>query len=559
MVIVSVYHWNLTGFILLAISALAQASAPISPADQETITQQQKALLQQAQQQREALHNNIILSPSPDVAPSTAEPICHTINQIEFDGAESLPQSVKKNLMHPYLSHCLSLQDIHALVRKTTNAYIERGYVTSQAGLKVQDLSSGTLIITVNEGKVESISLDGEIPLSLKMAFPKIVGKTLNLREIEQGMERLNRLPSQQVTIDIQPSKQPGYSAVILKRTSTHLPVSASLGSDNSGQKSTGTGQINANVNLDNPLHLTDQWSLSASRNSDFHNSHQSHSLSASVAVPYSYWLFSYQYTWNDSFQNIPVDLQDYHYKGDNQTHRVAINRTLYRDGEQKLALDMGLTHRRTTNLFAEKTLTVSSPTLSIINLGINYSTVLAGSYITLNPMVIYGLQTLGATKDDPRFPDAPRSQFRKFSLSASYFMPVTDSIYYLSSIYSQTTPDNLYSSEHLSLGGQYSVRGFKEQYLTGNRGGYWRNELNWRVSALPVLGELALTGALDTGWLQKKTGQIDGGNVTGAALGLSLTHRRFNQTITIGKPLIHPAHLKPDNWVTYWSASLTL
>ncbi|OCQ54205.1 Hemolysin transporter protein ShlB precursor [Photorhabdus australis subsp. thailandensis] len=559
MEIVSVYHWNLTGFILLTISALAQASTPISPAEQETITQQQKALLQQAQQQREALRDNITLPSSPDTAPSTAESICHTIHRIEFDGAESLPRSIKERLIRPYLSHCLSLQDINALVRKTTHTYIERGYVTSWAGLSPQDLSSGALIITAHESKVESISLDGETPLSLKMAFPRIVGKTLNLRDIEQGLEHLNRQPSQPVTIDIQPGTQLGYSAVILKRTSTRLPISASLGADNSGQKSTGTEQINTSVNLDNLLHLADQWSLSTSRNSDFRNSHQSRSLSASVAVPYGHWLFSYQYTWNDSFQNIPVDLQDYHYKGDNQTHRVAINRTLYRDGEQKLALDMGLTHRRTTNLFAEKTLTVSSPTLSIINLGINYSTVLAGSYITLNPMVIYGLQTLGATKDDPRFPDAPRSQFRKFSLSASYFMPVTDSIYYLSSIYGQTTPDNLYSSELLSLGGQYSVRGLKEQYLTGNRGGYWRNELNWRVSALPVLGELALTGALDTGWLQTKTGQIDGGNVTGAALGLSLTHRRFNQAITIGKPLIHPAHLKPNNWVTYWSVSLTL
>ncbi|MBS9444263.1 ShlB/FhaC/HecB family hemolysin secretion/activation protein [Photorhabdus heterorhabditis] len=553
------YHRSLTGLILLAISALAQASMPVSPEDQDSITQQQKALLQQAQQQREALRHNITLSPPPALTSDTPKSSCHTIQRIELAGAESLSRSVKQNLIHPYLSHCLTLQDINGLVRKVSNAYIERGYVTSQAELKVQDLSSGTLIITVNEGKVESISLDGEIPLSLKMAFPKIVGKTLNLREIEQGMERLNRLPSQQVTIDIQPSKQPGYSAVILKRTSTHLPVSASLGADNSGQKSTGTGQINANVNLDNPLHLADQWSLSASRNSDFRNSHQSRNLSANVTVPYGYWLFSYQYAWNDSFQNIPTGSQTYRYTGDSQTHRLAINRSLYRDGKQKLALDIGLTRRRTTNLLAEETLSISSPTLSTINLGVNYSTVLAGSYITFNPMVNRGLQTLGATKDDPRFPDAPRSQFRKFSLSASYFMPVTDSIYYLSSIYGQTTPDNLYSSERLSLGGQYSVRGFKEQYLTGNRGGYWRNELNWRVSALPVLGELALTGALDTGWLQKKTGQIDGGNVTGAALGLSLTHRRFNQNITIGKPLIHPAHLKPDHWVTYWSASLTL
>lgn len=553
------YHRSLTGLMLLAISALAQAAIPVSFADQETITQQQKALLLQAQQQREALRHNITLSPSPALAPDTSESVCHIIQRIEFVGAESLSRSVKQNLIHPYLSHCLTLPDINGLVRKVSNAYIERGYVTSRAGLKTQDLSAGTLIITVNEGKIESISLDDKTPRSLNMAFPGMIGKVLNLRDIEQGMERLNRLPSQQVTIDIQPGKQPGYSAVSLKRTSARLPISASLGADNSGQKNTGTGQINASMNLDNPLHLADQWSLSASHNNDFRHSHQNRTLSANVMVPYGYWLFSYQYMWNDSFQNIPADLQAYRYEGDSQTQRLAINRVLYRDGEQKLALDLGLTRRQTTNLLAGEKLSISSPSLSTISLGVNYSAVLAGSYITFNPVISHGLPVFGATKDDPYFPDMPRSQFRKFSLSASYFMPVTDSLYYLSSIYAQTTPDNLYASERLSLGGQYSVRGFKEQSLTGNRGGYWRNELNWRISALPILGELALTGALDTGWLRGKTGQIEGGNVSGAALGLSLTHRRFNQAITIGTPLTHPDQLKPDHWVVYWSASLTL
>ncbi|KTL62259.1 ShlB/FhaC/HecB family hemolysin secretion/activation protein [Photorhabdus laumondii subsp. laumondii] len=551
------YHRSLTGLILLTISALAQAAIPVSSADQETITQQQKALLQQAQQQREALRNNITVSPSPVLTSDAAESVCHTIQQIEFVGAESLSKSVKQNVIHPYLSHCLTLQEINELVRKVSNAYIKRGYVTSRADLKAQDLSSGTLMITVNEGKIESISLDDETPYSLKMAFPGMIGKTLNLRDIEQGMERLNRLPSQQVAIDIQPGKQPGYSAVILKRTSTRLPISASLGGDNSGQKSTGTGQINASVNLDNPLHLADQWSLSASHNSDFRHSHQNRSLTSNVTIPYGYWLFSYQYAWNDSFQNIPADSQAYRYEGDSQTHRLAINRALYRDGEQKLALDLGLTRRQTTNLLAGEKLSISSPTLSSINLGINYSSVLAGGYITFNPAISHGLPVFSATKEDPHFPDAPRSQFRKFSLSASYFMPVTDSIYYLSSLYGQTTPDNLYASERLSLGGQYSVRGFKEQSLTGNRGGYWRNELNWRMAELPVLGELTLTGALDTGWLRGKAGQIDGGNVTGTALGFSLTNRRFNQAITVGKPLTYPDHLKPAHWVVYWSASL--
>ncbi|MCA6221702.1 ShlB/FhaC/HecB family hemolysin secretion/activation protein [Photorhabdus antumapuensis] len=558
---ISVCLRKLVVSVLFAISGQAYASSFISPADQEVITQQQKALLQQAQQQREALRNNITLSPDLESETDGARSVCHTVHHIQFEGTESLSQSAREMLIQPYLSRCLTLPDINELVRKVSNAYIERGYVTSRAGLRAQDLSTGMLVITVSEGKVESITLDGETSLSLKMVFPGMIGNILNLRDIEQGMEQLNRLPSQQITIDIQPGKQPGYSAVILKRISTRLPVGASLGVDNSGQKSTGTGQINASVNVDNLLHLADQWSLSASRNSDFRNNHHSRSFSSNVTIPYGDWLFSYQYAWNDSFQNIPIGLQTYHYEGDSQTHRLTVNRTLYRDGEQKLTLNAGITHRQTTNLFAGKKLSISSPILSVANLGLNYSSVLAGGYITFNPALSYGLPVLGATKDDPHFPDAPRSQFRKFNLSASYFIPVTDSVYYLSSIYGQTTSHNLYASERLSLGGQYSVRGFKEQYLTGNRGGYWRNELNWQVAALPV-GELTLTGALDTGWLQGKTGQIDGdkiygGNVTGTALGVSLTNRRFNQTMTLGTPLTHPDHLKPDNWVVYWSASL--
>ncbi len=129
------------------------------------------------------------------------------------------------------------------------------------------------------------------------------------------------------------------------------------------------------------------------------------------------------------------------------------VNRTLYRDGKQKLALNAGMTRRQTTNVMAGKKLSISSPTLSVINFGVNYSSVLAGGYITFNPALSRGLSVLGATTDDPHFPDMPRSQFRKFSLSAGYFISVTDSIYYLSSMYGQTTPNNLYASERLSTG----------------------------------------------------------------------------------------------------------
>ncbi len=82
-----------------------------------------------------------------------------------------------------------------------------------------------------------------------------------------------------------------------------------------------------------------------------------------------------------------------------------------------------------------------------------------------------------------------PRAQFRKWSLSASFQRPVTRDLLWLTSLYGQWSPDRLYGSERLTLGGESSVRGFKEQYISGDNGGYWRNELNYALFTLPVFG----------------------------------------------------------------------
>lgn len=543
----------------IGLIATAQAAPAVNPAEQDVIERQQKALLEQAQQQRDDLQNTTDLPPLPQPISGTDDKTCHNVNRIAFLGAEHLSWSVKQKLVSSYQGRCLTLSRINNLVRETTNAYLQRGYVTSQAWLPEQDIAGGELTVAVSEGRVEDISLDGKEMLALKMTFPGMVDNVLNLRDIEQGMEQLNRLPSQQVAIDIQPGKRPGYSSVVLRRTSTRLPVSVSFGADNGGQKSTGTGQMNAGVVLDNPLRLADQWSLSASRDSGFRHDRRSRSLNGGVTLPYGYWLFSYQAAWNDFYQHIPLQDVRYRYQGSAVIQRLGVNRTLLRDGRQKLALDMGLSRRRTENRLAGQRLTNSSVTVASLSAGLNYSRTLGGGYLTLNPTVSHGLRGLGATRDAPAFPDAAHGEFRKFNLSASYFYPLTPSLYYLSSAYGQTSADNLYAGERLSVGGQYSVRGFKEQYLTGNRGAYWRNELNWQVGTVPAAGEVSLTGALDGGWLREEAHRVEGGSVAGAALGLTMNSAWFNQSFTVGKPLLHPASLQPDRWVAYWQATVTL
>lgn len=114
--------------------------------------------------------------------------------------------------------------------------YISRGYITSRAFLTEQDLSGGVLHLAVLEGKLQHIRLEGVPDRTLKMTFPGLEGKILNLRDIEQGMEQLNRVRQRPVEIEILPGDRQGYSVVNLTAT-PEFPLSGSVSFDNSGQR----------------------------------------------------------------------------------------------------------------------------------------------------------------------------------------------------------------------------------------------------------------------------------------------------------------------------------
>ncbi|CEF31096.1 ShlB/FhaC/HecB family hemolysin secretion/activation protein [Xenorhabdus nematophila] len=179
------------------------------------------------------------------------------------------------------------------------------------------------------------------------------------------------------------------------------------------------------------------------------------------------------------------------------------------------------------------------------------------GGYFSFNPTYTRGLDIFNATKDDSKFKDSPKSQFNKLSVSTSYYKFLKNDVYYLTSFYGQYSPTSLFSSERISLGSQYSIRGFKGQSIMGNTGGYWRNEFNWKLPQTPRIGNLSLNSSLDVGWIKKeKLRGSDGGNLVGTSLGLTLNNSISSHSITLGKPLKYPQYLKPDNWVIYWSTS---
>lgn len=540
--------WLVFGASLFISNVMA---APVTPGDLDVIQNQQQQRLQQDQQQRDALTQaHQVELQKTESAPASGP--CFEINQISLQQASLITPDTQKRLVAPYINQCLSLDRINQLVRAISEWYVQRGYITSRAFLTEQNLSHGTLNITVLEGKLEAIHLQGASARQLNMAFPTRAGRILNLRDIEQGMEQINRLRTTPVQIEIIPSTQPGYSIVNLTST-PEFPLTLGLNMDNSGQRSTGIGQLSGSLVGNDLLGVADRWFVSGGRSSAFSDWRDAQNFQAGVSVPYGYGLLDYSYSWSNYHSRFNANSFDWYSNGDNISNRLSGSWVLFRNGEIKTGVQLGLNHYASHNWLNQTLLQSSSRKLTSLQIGFNHTQKIAGGVATLNPMLSRGMPWFDAESDKGKSDDFPKAEFRKWSVSSSYQRPVTQKMWWLSSFYAQWSPDRLYGSERLTIGGDNSVRGYKEQYLSGDVGGYLRNELNYSLFTLPAIGEVSTTLALDGGWLQSdKQDRYAAGTLWGSSLGLGTRNAHVSTQLSLGIPVSYPNYLAPDRLSVY-------
>ena len=545
--------------VMLCSLVVQVVAAPLSPVDRDSVQQQQSDLLRREQLQRDELERTIASPRTTETHSVLSEPSgsCFDIRDISLNGSTLINLPAQKKLISPWLNRCLDMAQLSQLADAVTQWYVSRGYITSRAFLTEQDIADGSLELAVMEGRIQQIRMDDAPPRMLKMAFPGLEGRILNLRDIEQGMEQINRTRREPVQIEVLPGHEQGWSVVNLT-AAPEFPVTGSVSFDNSGQKSTGTGQLSGSLSLNNPLGLADSWFVSGGRSSDFSSSHDAQNVAAGFSLPYGYTTLDYSYSWSNYLSTVINAGWPWRSSGDSQAHRLNLSHVLYRDGDIKTALTGGVQHRIGRNWLDDVRLESSSRKLTSFSVGLNHTQKILGGVATLNPVFTRGMSWLDAETDHGKNDSEPKAQFRKWSVSASFQRPVTDGLWWLSSAYGQWSPDRLHGAEQVSIGGESSVRGFKEQYLSGNNGGYLRNELNYSLFTLPFIGQVSAVAAVDGGWLHSdKYDPYSSGTLWGSATGLSAAGRGYSSQITAGIPLKYPDWLAPDHLVLYYRFTL--
>ncbi|NMH58405.1 ShlB/FhaC/HecB family hemolysin secretion/activation protein [Alteromonas ponticola] len=473
-------------------SAKTSAQQPVFSEHEKIIKQG----LDRLENQIEPLKNRPVIHLSRPESVSTSEGTsasdqCFNITSIEVSGEKSIAADEIQRVTSPFYHRCLGLEQINALLGSITNLYLDKGYVTSRAYIGPQDLSDGHLEIDIVEGFVETLSsTDQSITAQqLAWAFPVTIGNTLNIRDIEQGLENLNTLTGNNTTVALNPALQQGGSEVAINnQPAKHWQ--GSVGLNNYGVESTGEYQLDANLVMGNLVGINDTTLFSASTNIGGHDlpHAMSRSYALSWSVPVHYWSLGAQSNFYEYEQIVVGENSNFAIHGSSFNSSLQLGYTVYRDQTDKIDLALSLTRKTSKNFIEDVFLDTSSRVLYVWDFHTAYRRSLsqgslsAGLHIYKSVSWFDAKKKLVAAEDD--------FQFIKYQANLAYNtqwrMAETPILYAISANYLYS-PDIILASEGLTVGGRYTVRGLSQSSLFGYKGGYIRNEFT-----LPVASELS-------------------------------------------------------------------
>ena len=372
---------------LLCLSSLNLAHAAPTPGETDLIRERQDRLLEEQRRRLEELKELPGKAAKPTQPTAPADARCFPIKDIELKGADSLSDREKNRLLKPYIGQCLGVPQLNELLKVITDHYIEKGLVTSRAYLPPQDLSGGHLKVLVVEGRLEGLKDAQGSQLSdreLRVAFPGKSGELVNLREIEQMVDQLNRLPSNQAQMELSLGKKVGGSEVLVKNTPQN-PWRAGLSRSNDGQRSTGEKQWGTTFDWDSPLGLADQLMLRGGHDAMTDHQHTSNNAMLNYSVPWGWWNFNYTYSQSEYRSRAQANGFNFKQTGDSENHQLRVERVIHRDALSKTSVSTGLSYLRTNNFIEDSKLKLSSNRISEAQFGINHGRRVGTAFVNLD------------------------------------------------------------------------------------------------------------------------------------------------------------------------------
>lgn len=474
----------------------------------------------------------------------------------------------RQEIIERYEGKALGKAEIFELVKELTDFYISRGYATTLISIEPGNIKSGTLSLRVLWGKINDFKVNGQKPsfrerTRLFAAYPFAKDNVLNMQDIDQMVENLLRVSSKD-NIDVQPSILNSYSDLNLQHT-PEFPLSVVAGLNNSGIKADGWQQYYSSVTAKNMVGFNDIFNAYYSWNNLRNSQDNQDAWSLSYSVPLGYWAFDALYYQSSYDKTLAGYNADYASEGESDRASLRVSRMLARNATGKTSWWAKVERRNNDNSIENQQIDVSSKTYTSISTGTTWVGALMDGWF-------YG--DLGLTAAVPWFGSAWRNDpdlagfdlnYVKYNAIASWTRPLFQTgrlagVYELNAGF-QYTPDVLVSDAKLTLGDEFTVRGFKDDSLLVDSGGWISNTLQFPFD-IGVGGIHQITPYIgfDLGYAKdncpKGANVCDSQFLMGSSVGIKATGNHFSTYVMAGWPIKKPDSLEKntvDNTVVYY------
>jgi len=455
------------------------------------------------------------------------------------------------------LGRCIGTRGINIVLARIQQALVRGGWVTTRVLAAPQDLASGELALTLVPGRIAAIRAaeSGQTPpRTLNSALPASEGELLNLRDIEQGLENLKRLPTADANVRIEPAAGPetvpGQSDLVVDHAQ-RFPLRATLTYDDSGTDATGRNQAGATLAWDGPLGLNDLLYLNLNHDAFNGRGRGTRGYTAHYSVPWGYWLLSATASAGSYRQTVVGAFETYTYSGKSGNAQLSLSRTLYRDATRRTSASVQAFQRSSSNYVDDLEFLDQHRRVGGWGLGLQHREFIGAATLDLNVGWRQGtgaFSSLRAAEEicQARFgPDScllGTSRMRLATAEAALNLPFRageQRLRYSGLWRAQWNRSQLTPQDRFAIGGRYTVRGFDgEINLMGERGWLIRNDFGW---AMGDSGAELYLGA-DYGEVGGPSARVGPGtHLAGAVLGLRGAWRDLNYDLFVGTPISKP------------------
>lgn len=491
---------------------------------------------------------------------------CLDVHELQVVGMTRYHQADFVSVLAPLKGQCVGVAAINAALHAITDRYVHDGYVTSRAFVGPQNLKDGVLTITVFEGRVGKIEPIGKRPYSkreLAAAFAADHGDILNLRALEQGVDQLARLAGGDPTIQIAPGEQQITSNVEVNRKPTDSWLRPGFAINNNGSASTGRLQATASLDADSPLGLADFWSLYYSHDAINDRRRGSDAWGGFVSLPHGWWTLSLSGGVSDYHTVIEGSVLAFLSNGSSWNASATLDRMVYRDANTKFSLSGGLALVDTANYIAGIQLQTGSYRIVTANITAHWQRRFGNSLIASNIGYSRGVDILGARTVDTG-PGGATGTFNLISGDTSVqsrFAVGPTKFTNTLQLRGQWGFDNMFPVSAFSVGGYSTVRGFRDDGISGRTGALLREQLGFGIcdtkACSPRLGA-SLDGylAYDVGAIRPNDfNAYERGLLQSGTVGAKINVQHFQTDIALSVPISAPTFVRHKG--TEFTASL--